>query len=596
MGLAWRIEPSLRELVRAAKGEIPVNLLIENVNYVNLFTGEIYEASIGVYGNRIAFVDEGSGFDANRTIDGRGLYVIPGMIDSHLHIESSMLTPSRFAEAVLPHGVTTVAVDPHEIANVMGKRGVRLMLELSEGLPLKVYVLVPTCVPSLPGVETSGAEIRPEDIEEMLGWDRVIGLAELMDYEGVVNLDERVEKILEIGNRKHVVIDGHAFLHRLELNAYVASGIEADHENFTFRDALEKLRLGMYLKLRVPYLLDVKEFVDGLKNLPSPRRIIFVTDDMLPDNLARDGHLDFVVKSFIEYGYDPVEAIRATTLAPANHLRLYDRGSISPGKLADIVLVGSLERFNIRMVFSDGILAAKDGRVVLEIPLHEFPEEAKHTVHVNRLNISDFRIRAPPDREMVKVRVIDLGGFESRLSSGQSFLQSIITRFSIREFPVKDGYIDTLGEPVIIVMERHGRGGDMQKGIVGNSGMRKGAVASTVAHDSHNLVVMGVSPRDMLKAAESVVESQGGVAVAADGELLARVELPVAGLMSEEPLETVSRKFNEVRKAMRSLGLRDHPYMPILFLLTLPTIPNAKITDRNLYDVFARASVSLVVE
>ena len=596
MELARSIDASLEGLIRAAKGEAPVDLLIDRVNYVNLFTGEIYEASIGVYGGRVAFVDSGGGYEALEKVDGRELYAVPGLIDSHLHIESSMLIPSRFAEAVLPHGVTTVAIDPHEIANVMGKRGVELMVELSRGLPLRVHVLVPTCVPTLPGVETSGAELTAKDVEEMLGWEGVIGLAELMDYEGTVNLEERVKEIIEVGRRRNTVIDGHAFLDGLKLNAYVAAGVEADHENFTFREALQKLRLGMYLKLRAPYLLDVEEFVGGLKSLPDPRRIIFVTDDMLPDNLARDGHLDFVVRSFIEYGFDPIEAVRAATLVPATHLRLYDRGCISPGKLADIALIRSLERFDVKMVFSNGVLVAKDGRMVVELPTLRFPEEAKHTVHVRRLRAEDFWIKAPPGRKTVKLRVIDLGGSTHSSNSGQEFLQSVITRFSIREFPVKDGYVDTMGEAVIAVIERHGKDGGMCKGVVGNSGMRKGAVASTVAHDSHNLVVMGIKPGDMLRAAERVVENQGGVAVAVDGEVIAEVELPVAGLMSEEPFEAVAAKFGEVRKAMRKLGLRDHPYMPIFFLLTLPVIPSAKITDRCLYDVLARKPVELIVD
>ncbi|MCD6235743.1 MAG: adenine deaminase, partial [Thaumarchaeota archaeon] len=294
--------PSLEDLIKAARGLVPVDLLIENVNYVNLFTGELYEASIGVLGDKIAYVAEGSPKDlkASKRIDGRGLYAVPGLIDSHLHIESSMITPFRFAEAVLPRGVTTVAIDPHEIANVLGKRGVKYMLEGSEGLPLKVYVLVPTCVPSLPGRETAGAEITAEDVDEMLGWSRVIGLAEVMDFAGVVNLDPRIIDIVKVGRRRNVVIDGHVFLKGLDLNAYIAAGMEADHENIVFEDALEKLRLGMLIKLRAPYVLDPSEFVNGLKSLPNPIGYLLVTDDVLPDNLQRDGHLDHVVRKFIE--------------------------------------------------------------------------------------------------------------------------------------------------------------------------------------------------------------------------------------------------------------------------------------------------------
>ncbi len=596
MGSEEGLGVSIEDLIRAAKGEVPVDLLLENVNYVNLFTGEVYEASVGVFGDRVAFVDSGGEYKARERIDCRGLYAIPGLIDSHLHIESSMVVPSRFAEAVLPHGVTTVAIDPHEIANVMGKEGVRLMIEGSRGLPLRVYVMVPTCVPSLPGAETAGADLDAGDIEEMLGWERVIGLAEMMDFEGVVNLHERAREIVKVGRRLRKLMDGHTFLHGLQLNAYIAAGMEADHENFTFQDGLEKLRLGMYMKIRLPYLLDAEEFVAGIKNLPSPRRLIFVTDDCLPDNLVRDGHLDYVVRTFIEHGMDPVEAIRAATITPATHLRLYELGAVSPGKFADIVLLGSLEKFDVRMVFAGGRLVARDGRMVAEVPLHRFPENSKKTVKVRGLSLDHFRIKAPEGRDRVRVRVIDLGEPDPASNVGQEFLQTLITRFSVREFPVKDGYIDTQGEAVITVIERHGRSGNVNKGIVGNTGMRRGAVASTVAHDSHNLVVMGVRPEDMLAAARRVVENQGGVVVVDDGRVLAEVELPVAGLMSEEPVERVAEKFRKVREAMRSIGLRDHPYMPVFFLLTLPVIPNAKITDKYLYDVLGAKPVELIVE
>ena len=261
--------PSLEDLIKAARGRIPVDLLIENAQLLNLFTGEIYRVSIGILGDRIAYILDGYAGElkAEARIDAKGLYAIPGLIDTHLHIESSMLIPSRFAEAVLPRGVTTAAIDPHEIANVLGKRGVKYMLEASEGLPLKIYVLAPTCVPSLPGVETPGAELDAKDIEEMLGWPRVIGLAEVMDYPGVINLNPRIIEILKVGRERGVVIDGHAFLKGLDLNAYIAAGMEADHENFSFEEALEKLRLGMLIKLRAPYLLDVEEFARGLKSL-----------------------------------------------------------------------------------------------------------------------------------------------------------------------------------------------------------------------------------------------------------------------------------------------------------------------------------------
>ncbi|MCD6312243.1 MAG: adenine deaminase [Thaumarchaeota archaeon] len=595
--LAHSKSPRLEDLIKAARGLIPADLLIENVSYVNLLTGEIYRASIGVLGDKVAYVIEGDAdrLKARRRFDGKGLYAVPGLIDSHLHIESSMLTPPRFAEAVLPRGVTTVAIDPHEIANVLGKKGVKYMLEASRGLPLKIYVLAPTCVPSLPGKEISGAELTADDIEEMLSWLGVIGLAEVMDFSGVINLDPKMIEIVKAGRRRGVVIDGHCFLKGLDLNAYVAAGMEADHENFSFEDALEKLRLGMLIKLRAPYLLDVREFVNGLKSLRSPIGFLLVTDDILPDNLKRDGHLDNVVRSFIEAGLDPIEALRASTLYPAIHLRLYDRGLIAPGRLADIILLRSLEGFEVEHVFADGDLVASGGKLVKPIPISSFPEDAKKTVKVGRLSLEDFKIRAPIKRGKIKVRVIELPGAEEA-EGAESFSQSILTRFSIEEVEVREGWLDLGDLALIAVIERHGKGGGMAKGLLKGSGLREGAAASTVAHDSHNLIVVGKDPKDMLSAANKVIEMQGGAAVARKGEIIASLPLPVAGLMSEEPLEKVAEGFEKVRKAFKSIGLRDHPYSPPLFFLALPVIPEAKITDKGLYSVLEQRFVSLFVE
>lgn len=589
--------PKIEDLIKAAKGLIPVDLLIEDVSYVNLLTGEVYRASIGVLGDRVAYVteEEADQLKARRRFDGKGLYAVPGLVDSHLHIESSMLTPPRFAEAVLPRGVTTVAIDPHEIANVLGKKGVRYMLEASRGLPLKVYVLAPTCVPSLPGKETSGAELTADDVEEMLSWKGVIGLAEVMDFSGVINLDPKMIEIVKAGRKRGVVIDGHCFLKGLDLNAYVAAGIEADHENLSFEDALEKLRLGMLIKLRAPYLLDVREFVKGLKSLRSPIGFLLVTDDILPDNLKRDGHLDNVVRSFIEAGLDPIEALRASTLYPAIHLRLYDRGLIAPGRLADIILLRSLEGFEVEHVFADGELVASGGKLVKPIPIPSFPEDARETVKVKRLLLEDFKIKAPIKQGRIKVKVIEVLGARE-LKGAKSFAQSILTRFSIEEVEVREGWLELGDLALIAVIERHGKSGGMAKGLLKGFGLREGAAASTVAHDSHNLIVVGKDPRDALYAANKVIEMRGGIAVARKGELIASLPLPVAGLMSEKPLEEVAKAFEEVRKAFRSIGLLDHPYSPPLFFLALPVIPEAKITDKGLYSVLEQKLISLFAE
>ncbi|MCD6591709.1 MAG: adenine deaminase, partial [Thaumarchaeota archaeon] len=378
---------------------------------------------------------------------------------------------------------------------------------------------------------------------------------------------------------------------------YIAAGMEADHENFSFEDALEKLRLGMLIKLRTPYLLNVEELVKGLKSLKDPIGYLLVTDDILPDNLRRDGHLDNVVRRFIEAGLDPLHAIRAATIYPALHLRLYDRGIISPGKLADIVLIDDLEKFNVKMVFADGRLVAKDGSLVEKIPARTFPDDAKDTVRVRRLELDDFRIKAPAGRERVKVRVIELLAPAEDLPDAERFTQSILTRFSIMELPVEDGYLKLTDDLAIIaVVERHGKTGQISKGLLKNSGLSAGAVASTIAHDSHNLIVLGRRSEDMLMAAREVIGLRGGIAVVENGKVIASLALPVAGLMSEEPLEKVADEFEKVRLALRRIGLKDHPYSPPLFFLALPVIPEARITDKGLYDVVNQRLVGLFAE
>ncbi|MCD6235623.1 MAG: adenine deaminase, partial [Thaumarchaeota archaeon] len=406
----------------------------------------------------------------------------------------------------------------------------------------------------------------------------------------------RIIDIVKVGRRRNVVIDGHVFLKGLDLNAYIAAGMEADHENIVFEDALEKLRLGMLIKLRAPYVLDPAEFVNGLKSLPNPIGYLLVTDDVLPDNLQRDGHLDHVVRKFIEAGLDPVNAIRAASLYPAIHLRLYDRGTLSPGKLADIVLLKNLESFEVKYVFADGVLVAQDGKLVAPIPKLFFPEDAKKTVKARSLSADDFKVKAPSGKNRVKVRVIEFPELPSELRGGAAFAQSLITRFGVEELEVRDGYVDPGDLATIAVIERHGRSGNIGKGFIKGLGPERGAAASTVSHDSHNLVVLGRDLDDMAVAANYLVKVQGGVVVVDGGKVLASIELPVAGLMSEEPLEAVAEKFRKVREALREIGLRDHPYAPPLFFLALPVIPAAKITDKGLFDVIAQKPVSLFAE
>jgi len=577
-------------MVKVARGDSKFDLVLKNVRLVNVYTREIYESNIGIRNQIITYVGELGNFKSKDVFDAKGMYAIPGLIDSHIHIESSMVTPPRFAETVLPHGTTTVAIDPHEIGNVLGKPGVKMMLDTSEGLPLKVLVLSPTCVPAVLRADTSGAEFYASDVRDMLSWDRVIGLAEVMDYAGVINLDKRMTDIVKAGRNSKVIIDGHFMgLNEKETNAYAVTGIEANHEYFPidiehgnkgdFDVVLREMRLGLFAKLRklslAPGLLKL------LAKVPSKQNLLFVTDDVMPDDLTRDGHLDDVIRIAIQNGFDPVDAVRCSTLFPAKHLRLFDRGAIAPGKLADIILLKDLKEFNVDFVFANGSMIAKNGKLVKGISIHRFPDTAKHTVKLKKVTSNAFTVRVKQERGTVQVRVIVLQ---------PGFLSS----FEVKTARIEE-HIAQTGCATVAVFERHGRTKNKALGFIDKLGLKKGAIASTVSHDSHNLIVVGMNAADMAVAVNALIECQGGLAVVNGGRVLARVELPIAGLMSEEATEIVARKLSTFRKTEEELGMSDHGSMLIIVTLALPVISHARITDKGLFDVDKQEFVPLVV-
>jgi adenine deaminase len=552
-------------------------------------TAEIYDTDIGILGNKISFVGEMKNFEAGEVFDANGMYAVPGLIDSHLHVESSMITPPKFAEAVLPRGITTVAIDPHEIANVLGKEGVRLMLETSRDLPLKVFILIPTCVPAMPNVETAGAELLAQDVAEMLQWERVLGEAELMDYFGVINLDKRMTDIVKVGIKANTVLDGHCMnLDDKGLNAY-ASIAQANHEYFPtdpqdnykrdFEQIRKEIRLGMYAKLRKSILLP--EIISQLNTLPNKQSILFVTDDVMPDDLVHYGHLDDVVRTAIRNGFDPVEAIQSATLYPARFLRLFDRGVIAPGKLADMLLLEDLNQFSINTVFADGKIVAKNGKLLIGLPFRGFPQKAKETVKLQRVSASDFKVRVDKESGLAKVRVISM--------------HDLLSTFVIKQMEVKDHMLQT-DLATVAVLERHGRTRNKTLGFIEGFGLNQGAIASTVSHDSHNLVVVGMNATDMAVATNTLIECQGGLVAVKDTKIIAKVELPVAGLMSEEDVEKVASKVRAFRNAEEELGLEDHGTMLAISTLALPVIPNARITDKGLFDVSKQELLPLIVE
>ena len=574
----------VHERISAALGKRNLTLLVKDADLLNVFTGETYETSIGIYKERIVYVGDGAEAPpASKTIDARGLTAIPGLVETHMHVESSMVTPSRFAEAALPHGLTTAFADPHEIANVMGKAGVKAMVDDSRGLPLKLYFYAPTCVPESKAV-TPGARLTPEDIEEMLGWEGVWGLGEVMDYPAVLNGDRKMSRILESAAKRDVVIDGHApLLTGRELNAYITSGAEADHENFTVETTLEKLRLGMYVKLRGPYVLDVQKFADALKTIPHPYNLILCTDDVMPDNLARLGHLDYACRAFMDAGMDPVEVVRSVTLRPALHMRMPHLGAIAPGRVADILLLKDLKGFTIELVIANGVPVAKEGRMLVQIRKRVLDGSARETMKLRPLKLEDFDVVPPRKDGAVYVNTVDFGE-SNHEDSGRAFAEMILTKLSRSKIEVVDGKLSLGDKALVFVFERHGMGGGRAFGFVRNL-IKDGALATTVAHDAHNLLVVGKDPGDMRVAANLVIRSGGGIAAVRAKEVLARIKLPIAGLMSDRSLAEVSKDMESLRRAFKAMGVLDHPYMPLPNLLALSVIPHARITDKGIFDV-----------
>lgn len=567
--------------VEAARGDRPLDLLIQGVNLVNVYTREVYPAEIGISGGYVAYAspDAWSGPEPAQRFSARGKLAVPGLIDCHMHIESSMMSPPRFAAAVLPHGTTTVVADPHEIGNVLGLRGVRYMLDATADLPLRVYVQVPSCVPAVPGLETAGAEFGATEVAEMLAWDRVIGLAEVMDYVGVVQQSQRMRCILNVALERGAVISGHCpGLRGRELAAYMMAGPLSDHETSNRDELLEKLRTGMTVEAKVSSFSEsISAVGDIVQTLGSvPPNVVLCTDDIWPEDLLHFGHLDNAVRHAVDAGLPPIDAVRAGTLNNALRHRLHDLGAIAPGKQADILLVKDLEAFEVDEVFVAGELIARGGKMLIDLPTACSELEQENTVHLSHPPVrEDFLIRVRPGRrtEQLRVMTMEPGGLRG---------------LDIVELPVHDSTVDFSGAEelcLVAVLERHGRTKNRGLSLVRGIGLRKGAVASTVAHDSHNLLVVGRNAEDIFVAASELVSCGGGICCTHNGQVLALLPLPIAGLMSPLPLADLVPIMQKLNRALQGLGLAiDQPLKAILGL-ALPVIPHYSVTDMGLVDV-----------
>jgi adenine deaminase len=563
-------------LLSVARGDEPADVVLSGGRVVNVFTGEIERTDVAVVGERIAGV--GPGYEGERRIELDGACVVPGLIDAHVHIESSLVTPPEFARAVVPRGTTTVVSDPHEIANVHGVEGVRFMLDASEGLPLSVFVMASSCVPATT-MSTSGAALDAGALADLARHPRVLGLAEVMNFPGVIHGDPGVmEKIHAFEGRP---VDGHApGVRGRALNAYVAGGPGSDHESTTAEEAEEKLRLGMWAFLREA---TNARNLDALLPVVTPanaRRVALCTDDRQPPDLLDEGGIDQMVRRAVAAGLAPVEAIRLATLNPSEYFGLRDRGAVAPGRRADFLVVEELDTLAIREVWSGGMKVAEHGRClpwVLPAP----PEPPAPSMSV-RLGPDAFRLAA---REG-DVRVIE------------AIPDQLVTEARVERPSVRDG--EVVSDPgrdllKIAVVERHTGSGRIGIGLVKGLGLARGAMAGTVAHDHHNLIVVGADDGSMHAAARAVADAGGGLAVAEGDEVRALLPLPVGGLMSPRPIEEVRALLDEVVSAACALGSGLHdPFMAMSFL-GLEVIPRLKITDQGLIDVDAFRPVPLWV-
>jgi adenine deaminase len=568
--------PALRDrAVRAARGLAPFDLLVVGGTLVDVMTGEVRPADIGVVGEMIASVHPpGQRRDAAATHDATGCFLAPGLIDTHLHIESSMVTPRRYAETVLPQGTTTICWDPHELGNVLGLDGVRWAIEAARGLPLRVLVLAPSCVPSAPGLERAGASFEAPEMEKMLSWPEVAGVAEVMDMRGVLERGAKMAAIVGAGLASQKLVCGHARgLSGADLQGFAAAGIQSDHEITSGADLLEKLRAGFTVELRGshPYLLP--DAARALLSLPVvPQSLTLCTDDVFPDDLVAEGGMIAVLRRLVAHGLPPVQALRAATLNAATRLGRRDLGLLAPGRRADFLLLSDLTALRVRDVFVSGRQVANGGALCMNIAAAPVALPAP-TMHVPLLSAEDFRLAVPGSARRARVRTVEKPRF---------------TEWGELDVDVRDGAAVLPEDATLMaVIHRHGRASARPTlGVLRGWGRWRGALATSVLHDSHNLAVFGRDAEDMALAANAVIAAQGGIAVAAGGTLRALVELPVCGLLSDAPTERVAAQFRALREAAQPLTDWSPPYLVLkaVFGASLACNPGPHVTDLGIAD------------
>jgi adenine deaminase len=558
----------IQHKLSVARGEVPAELLFKNAQLVNVFSGEIHNANVAVDDGRvIGFGD----YDAKEIIDLGGAYLAPSLIDGHFHVESTMVTIPEFARAVVPHGTGAMVIDPHEYANVLGMDGIRYVLESSKDLPIDFFIMLPSCVPAT-HLETAGARFTADDLRLMIADDRIAGIAELMNYPGVfLGMESELAKI-EAGRGK--VIDGHApGLRGKNLNAYALAGVRSDHESTELEEAREKLRLGLHLLVREGSTERNLEDIIALVTPQNSANCSFATDDKLPGDLVDEGHIDHSIRKAIAHGVAPMTAIQMGTINTARYYRLKNHGAIAPRYWADFIVFDDLIRFQIKRVYKKGALVAENGKYLREkSPVTEQP---RSTMNLSYRAPEDFEVRVPPTTSAKKIRVI------------QIVPHQIVTKEVLEPPKILDGQIVSdieRGILKLVVVERHRATGNVGVGFVRGFGLKRGALGSTVAHDAHNVVVVGVNDSDIVAAIQALEAMRGGQVAIADGKIEASLPLPIAGLVSDQPLEAVIAKMVELKAAAARLGCAlDAPFMSLSFL-SLSPIPALKLTDQGLVD------------
>lgn len=581
-----------RALLEAAMGRRPCDLAVENVRFVNVFTGEIYPAVVYVLDGFVAYVEEGGRADpalAHQVVDGQGAYLTPGFVDPHIHIESTMLTPRAFAAAVVPHGTTTVVTDPHEIANVLGEQAVVYMHDAAEDLPMRQLVDIPSCVPAVPGLENSGAEFDAGTVHRLAKLPRVIGLAEVMDFLAVAQGEQRMLDMLDAAQQEGLYVQGHVPVSdKRLLSAYAIGGPTTCHETREGEDAVSKLRLGLRIDARESSIAkDVEKIYSQVRRLRYLDRVSLCTDDREAHDILENGHMDNALRKAVACGMDGVDALRCATLHPALESGLSNLGAVAPGYAADFLLLEDLKDFRVRAVYYGGRLVARDGVLTQEITPKTFALEQMDTMRVPPLKREDFDIAAPVEQGVVKVNVLHFAELE----------KSNTTR-CVEEIPVRDGKLDLSQQPdlcYVKIVNRHGKG-TVCSGVTRGFGLKEGAFASTVSHDSHNLCVVYRDADSAYEACRALVACRGGMCCAMPGQQTVTLPLPVAGLMSTLPCGELARQAGEMKQALRRAGMPQSNPLVRIVTMALPVIPEAKYTDLGLVDVYAKKVLPLFPE